>query len=168
VSDFVVEPLRRAHDRGAFDCGVATLDRYLRERALQDVERRVAGCFVALSADGEIAGFYTLAAASVPIGALPAEVAKRLPRYPAIPAMLLGRLAVAKKHQGKALGRALVADAIIRTDRLGVGAFALIVDAKDEAAARFYRVAGFLPLPDEKRRLFLPIATALKAMGEGR
>lgn len=139
------------------------LDRYLRELAFQDIERRVAGCLVALDDDGALAGFYALAATHVPMNALPLDMAKRLPRYPVVPAMRMGRLAVATKHRGQELGRALVADAAIRTDGFKIGAFALVVDAKDEGAVAFYAANGFAMLPDETRRLFLPIATALQA-----
>jgi GNAT superfamily N-acetyltransferase len=166
VINFVVEALRRDHQRDAFASGVAVLDRYLRELALQDVKRRVAGCFVAVDENGEIAGFYTLAATHVPIDALPPETTKKLPRYPVIPAMLMGRLAVALRFRGQGLGRALVADAAIRTSSLGVGAFALIVDAKDEVAIAFYEANGFLRIPNEARKLFLPIATALEILME--
>ena len=78
--------------------------------------------------------------------------------------MLLGRLAVAASHQGKRLGSALIADAIMRVDRLGIGAFALIVDAKDDRAKMFYEANGFVRLPDEERRLCLPIETAFRAV----
>ena len=162
MTSFVTEPLRREHDRSAFHSGVAALDRYLQQLALQDVKRRVAGCFVAVAENVEIAGFYTLAATHVPVASLPPEVTKRLPRYPVIPAVLMGRLAIATKYQGRGLGRALVADAAIRTDSFGIGAFALVVDAKDEAAATFYEANGFARIPDEARRLFLPIETAMQ------
>ncbi len=161
MTGFVTEALRRDHPRNSFVSGVAALDRYLRELALQDVKRRVAGCFVAVAGDGEIAGFYTLAATHAPMDALPPEIATKLPRYPVIPAMLMGRLAVASRHRGKGLGSALVTDAAIRTSGLGIGAFALVVDTKDEAAAAFYQANGFAPIPNEALRLILPIATAL-------
>jgi GNAT superfamily N-acetyltransferase len=141
--------------------------RYLRELALQDVNRRIAGCFVAVADDGAIAGFYILAATSVPIEAVPVDLRRRLPYYPTAPAIVTGRLAVALERQGQGLGRAVIADAVIRTDRLSIGALALIVDAKDEAAAAFYRASGFQPIPDETRHLFLPIATALQALAGG-
>jgi ribosomal protein S18 acetylase RimI-like enzyme len=165
VTGFVTTPLAREHDRKAFSSGVEPLDRYLRELAFQDIKRRVAGCFVALDDDGAIAGFYTLAATHVPMNALPADVVKQLPRYPVIPSMLIGRLAVATKYQGQELGRALVADAAIRTDGFKIGAFALIVDAKDDRAVAFYEANGFAMIPDETRRLFLPIATAFARSG---
>lgn len=163
MTGFVTAALARAHDRKAFRSGVDALDRYLQELAFQDIKRRVAGCFVALDETGEIAGFYTLAATNIPLNALPPEVMKQLPRYPVVPAMLMGRLAVATKYQKKGLGRALVADAAIRTDGFKIGAFALVVDAKDERAVAFYETNGFTMIPDETRRLFLPIATALEA-----
>ncbi len=164
MTGFVTAALTREHDRSAFHSGVDALDRYIRELALQDIKRRISGCFVALDDAKEVAGFYTLAATSVPFDSLPADLTKRLPHYPVIPAMLLGRLAVASKHQGKGLGRALVADALMRTDSFGIGAFALIVDAKDAQAVAFYEANGFALIPDEARRMFLPIATALQAL----
>jgi GNAT superfamily N-acetyltransferase len=161
VTRFATEALRRDHPRESFTCGVDALDRYLRELALQDVKRLMAGCFVAVDETGDIGGYYTLAATHVPVDDLPPETTRKLPRYPVIPAMLIGRLAVAAKHRGRGLGRALVADAAIRTKGFGVGAFALIVEAKDQAAVAFYEANGFAPIPTETRRLFLPIATAL-------
>jgi GNAT superfamily N-acetyltransferase len=168
VNRFVVAALTRDHDRSAFHSGVEPLDRYLRDLALQDIKRRVTGCFVALDETGDIAGFYTLAATSVPLDSLPAELTRRLPRYPVVPAMLLGRLAVASKHQGEGLGRALVADALMRTDSFGIGAYALIVDAKDARAVAFYRANGFSPIPGETRRMFLTIATAMQALAQAK
>jgi GNAT superfamily N-acetyltransferase len=162
VTPFVTEALSREHDRAAFRSGVDALDRYLRELALQDMKRRVAGCFVALNDVRVITGFYTLAATSVAVDALPPESTKRLPRYPLVPAVLVGRLAVAVEYQGRGLGRALIFDAAIRTDRLGIGAFAIIVDAKDDRAVGFYRANGFALIPGESCRLFVPVATALR------
>ena len=161
---FVTELLSQKHDRSSFRCGSEPLDRYFREPASQDVRRRVAGCLVALDDHGEIAGFYTLAAASVALDALPDGMAKGLPRYPVVPAMLIGRLAVAVEHHGKGLGSALIADAVIRTDRLGIGAFALLVDAKDDRAKTFYERNGFVVLPNDPRRLCMAMETALRAM----
>lgn len=162
MTSFVTASLSRDHERNAFDSGVEALDRYLREFAFQDMKRRVAGCFVMLDDANEIAGFYTLAATSVPLNLLPEAVTKKLPLYPVVPAMLIGRLAVAKKRQGQGIGRALIADAVIRTESFRIGAYALIVDAKDERAIAFYAANGFAALPDEARRMFLPMATALQ------
>ena len=160
---FVIEPLG-AHDRSAFSSGVATLDRYLREQASQDVKRLVASCFVAIdTATNRIAGYYTLAATSVLAEDLPEDVRKRLPRYPALPAALVGRLAVDQSFGRSGIGSALLADAALRVLRGDVKAFALVVGAKDENAVTFYRVQGIQPFASRPRSLFLPIATARKA-----
>ena len=142
-----------AHDRSAFVSGSDALDRYIREQAKQDIRRRVASCFVAIDTDGIIAGYYTIAATSLILDKLSPERAKRLPRYPSIPAVLLGRLAVAQAHQGKRLGGALVADALLRATRAEVMAYAMEVDAKDEQAANFYEHLGFERLGDDPRKL---------------
>ena len=96
--------------------------------------------------------------------ALPAEIARKLPYYPVVPAMLIGRLAVATKFQKQGLGRAMILDAALRTKRLGVGAHTLVVDAKDDSAYAFYRASGFMDLAGEQRRLLLPVETVLKAL----
>jgi GNAT superfamily N-acetyltransferase len=142
-----------AHDRSAFVSGSDALDRYLREQAKQDMRRRVASCFVAVDNDGIIAGYYTIAATSLILDKLSSERIKRLPRYPSIPAVLLGRLAVAQTHQGKRLGGALVADALLRATSAEVMAYAMVVDAKDEQAVSFYEHLGFEQLGDDRRKL---------------
>jgi GNAT superfamily N-acetyltransferase len=152
VSRYRIEPLG-SHDRAGFACGSAPLDAYLRERASQDVKRRIASCFVAVAEDGAIAGYYTLAATGLAFGDLPLERARKLPRYPVVPAILLGRLAVAVAHQGKRLGGALVADALERAAASEIMAHAMVVEAKDAASAAFYAHLGFEPLPDTPLRL---------------
>ena len=158
-----IEPLGPHHDRKSFSCGVEPLDRYLRELATQDAKRRISNCFVAVGQGGEIAGFYTFAAASIPIGELPPEQAKRLPRYPVLPAGLIGRLAVATMHKGQGLGGALIMDAALRAARADPAIFALIVDAKDETAAQFYEHLGFRRFTSRPGSLFVPIATVIQA-----
>ncbi len=165
---FRIEPLSSAHDRSRFSSGSAPLDRYFREQASQDIKRRIATCFVALSVEtNDVAGFYTLTATSIALSALAPEIVRKLPRYPVVPAALLGRLAVAQNYQGKGLGGVLLGNAILRNARVELGVFALLVDAKDEAAHRFYEHYGFTLLPGAERRLCLPIATALRRF-EGR
>lgn len=148
-----------SHDRTAFDSSSEPLDRYLREQVTQDIRRRVAACFVALADEQRIVGYYTLSSTSIALGELPARVGKKLPRYPAVPAVRMGRLAVARAFKGRGLGGALLADALNRAIRSEIAAFALVVDAKDEAAAAFYDHHGFVALPDSPQTLFLPLAT---------
>ena len=162
---FRIEPLSSAHDRSRFTSGSAPLDRYFGEQASQDIKRRIAKCLVAVSVQtGEVAGFYTLTSASVALDAFSPEMARKLPRYPVVPAALLGRLAVARSFQGRGLGSALLGDALLRVARVELGVFAMLVDAKDDGTQRFYERYGFTLLPGEARRLCLPIATALRVL----
>jgi len=154
-----VELLDDQHDRKQFDCGTLPLDRYLREQATQDIRRRVAACFVAVDDEPRIAAYYTLASASVPLDLLPPAMAKKLPRYPSVPAVRMGWLAVDQAFRGQGLGGAMLADALQRSASSEIASYALIVDAKDEQAAAFYSHHGFIALPSAKLCLFLPLAT---------
>jgi ribosomal protein S18 acetylase RimI-like enzyme len=162
---FVIAPLSPDHDRLAFSCGVEALDRYLQAQAGQDIRRHIANCFVASPAHTSIvAGYYTFSAASVPIVDLPEQETKRLPRYPVVPAALIGRLAIDRQYRGRRLGAALLFDAIERACRSEAAIFAVIVDAKDEQAAAFYQHHGFKRFAGRPRSLFLPTATAMKLL----
>lgn len=155
---FRLERLGPGHAREGFRCGVEALDRYLQQQASQDERRRVSACYVAVEvATGRIAGYYTLAAGGVPLTGLPIDVSRRLPRYPSVPVARLGRLAVDGAYKGRQLGAALLADAAMRAARAELAVYALVVDAKDDDAARFYRHHGFVPFGDEPRQLFLPL-----------
>ena len=164
-ASFRIEALSAVHDRSQFQSGAATLDKYFREQASQDIKRRIATCFVAIGLETQtVAGYYTLSAAGVSLNDMSPEIAKKLPRYPVVPAVLLGRLAVDRRYHGMGLGGVLLGDALMRTARAELGVFAMVVDATDEAAQRFYERYGFTLLPGETRRLCLPIATALRAL----
>jgi len=127
------------------------------------VRRRVSTCFVAVAAaSGKLAGYYTLAAASILTPDLPPEITQKLPRYPTLPAVRIGRLAVDLQFQGRGLGGVLLADALSRVMLSPPAVFTLLVDAKDENAVRFYQKHGFVSLTSQPRTLFLPVATALK------
>ncbi len=156
---FLLVPLDVGHDRSGFNSNSEPLNRYLREQVTQDIRRRVAACFVALADGQRITGYYTLASASLLLADLPASTGKKLPRYPTVPAVRMGRLAVDQAFKGQGLGGALLADALDRAARSDIAAFALMVDAKDEAAADFYQHHGFIALPDAPRTLFLPLAS---------
>jgi GNAT superfamily N-acetyltransferase len=160
-----IGPLGPGHDRAAFRCGEPALDTYIRERAAQDVKRRVAQIFVANgNAPGEIAGYYTLSAAGFARDDLPAEASKRLPRYP-VPAAIIGRLAVAEAYEGQKLGAFLLIDAVNRVlgASTALAVYAVIVDAKNKEAERFYKHFGFEPFPKKTSRLFLPLDVFVKA-----
>lgn len=164
MSEYVCETLTKKHNRKDFDCGVEILNNYLRRFASQDVKRKVAAVFVlALVADPKrVVGFYTLCATSVELSGLPEETIKRLPRYPQVPGILIGRSARDVAHPG--IGRLLIADALSRCVRSAdeIAAAIVVVDAKDKAASEFYSRFGFLSLPKVKSRRFLPMETAKK------
>lgn len=155
---FVVEVLSSGHDRDQFACGVEALDRYFHKQVTQDVRRRITACYVAVdTVDARVAGYYTLAAAGIPLADMPAKLAKRLPRYPLVPVARLGRLAVDQAYRGQKLGSALLWDAVQRSLRSELGVFALVVDAKDEGAEAFYLHHGFVPFGSQPRQLVLPL-----------
>jgi len=156
-----IAPLDPAWNRRTFTSGSAPLDRYFHQQVTQDIRRRVTACFVALEEPGHrIAGYYTLASASIALVDLPADVAKRLPRYPSVPAVRMGRLAVDQAFQGRGVGGVLLADALARALRADIAAYALVVDAKDATAAAFYQHHGFIAFAGHPLTLFLPLATA--------
>ena len=109
--------------------------------------------FALVLPDGFIAGYYTLSATGVSLADLPVQITQKLPRYPLVPATLLGRLAVDRRHRGKGYGRFLLADALFRSVRSEIASFALVLDAKDETAASFYEREGFIRLPGTPIRL---------------
>ena len=153
-----VEPLASHHNRTAFSSGVEPLDRYFRTQAGQDARKNIAAPFVLVVPDGAIAGYYTLSSTAVSAPELPGDIIRRLPRYPLIPATLLGRLAVDHRYRGQGHGRFLLADALFRSVRSEIASFAVVVDAKDGDARRFYEREGFLPFPDQPSKLFRPMA----------
>ncbi len=159
AAKFRVERLDLSDDRSGFDCGVAALNRYFHTQVGQDIKRRMTACFVAADSAGRIAGYYTLASASVLLSDLPDALSRKLPRYPSVPAVRMGRLAVDLACRGQGLGAALLADALRKAASAEIAAHAFVVDAKDGAAADFYAHHGFLPLPGQPLFLFLPLAT---------
>ncbi|MGE0665664.1 MAG: GNAT family N-acetyltransferase [Sphingomonadales bacterium] len=159
---FVIEPLSKAHDRGGFTCGNDRIDRYFHETVSQDVKRNYAACFIARDTETDnVAGFYTLSSSNVPLNEVPQALARKLPRYPTVPAVLIGWLGRHVDYAGLGLGEALLVDAIGTVAGAPVGAHAVFADAIDDSAAAFYRTFGFAPLVRKPLTLYLPIATAV-------
>jgi len=130
-----IAPLDPAHDRRTFTSGSEPLDRYFHQQVTQDIRRRVAACFVAIEERSQrIAGYYTLASASISLADLPADLASDFRDIPSVPAVRMGRLAVDQTFQGRGVGGALLADALARALRAEIAAYALVVDAKDATA----------------------------------
>ena len=163
---FTCEPLGKQHNRTAFRCGVPELDEYLQQRASQDMRRRVAAVFVMVPQDepSRIAGYYTLSSASVILDQLPDTMAKKLPRYPSVPAVLVGRLARDLGFSGA--GEFLLLDALARSFEHSdkVAAAVVLVDAKNARARTFYARYGFVEIVDIPDRMFLPMKTIEKLL----
>jgi GNAT superfamily N-acetyltransferase len=160
-----IEALTKTHDRSGFACGVEALDRYLKQQARQDADKHVAAPFVLVAPPGvAVLGYYTLSASVVSVTDIAADLAKSLPRYPQLPVTLLGRLAVDQRLKGQGMGEFLLLDALRRSlSHAGdVAAMAVVVDAKDEAAAAFYGHYEFRSLHRVPSRLYLPMAKVAK------
>ncbi len=159
-----IEPLGERHDRTTFCSGVPELDRYLRSHAGQDAKRSVAAPFVLLEDGNTILGYYTLSACGIRLTDLPAAAVKKLPRYPLLPATLLGRLAVSQERQGQKLGQLMLLDALRRSleNTREMGSIGVVVDAYDDNARRFYLHHEFTLMPGEDRKLFLSMVTIRK------
>jgi GNAT superfamily N-acetyltransferase len=164
LAPFTVKRLEQ-EDRSDFACGKDDLDRYFRQQISQDTRRRITTAFIARhSTTDRIAGFYTLSAAQFPFTDLDEDWRRKLPHYPSLPAVLIGRLAIDRRFKGQGLGSALKADAAARTIRSDIAARFLVVDALDEDAALFYRHHGFRRVPGDGNRLFIPLATLQKLL----
>ena len=152
---------KKRHDRDSFTCGVPELDLYLYRQAAQDMSKHAAVVYVATVEPPVIAGYYTLSQFSIDLVRLPDAVARRLPRYPVVPATLLGCLAVSTSLRGLGIGETLLLNALSRSliQAGNVASAGVVVDAKNETAVSFYSNYGFAPIIDAPRRMFLPMAT---------
>ncbi len=158
-------PIESSDNTTDFDSGEASLDRYLRDRALTNHLADLGRCYVSVDADtGRIAGYYTLSAVALAHTELPGKVRRNAPNP--VPAVLLGRLAVDTAAQGSGLGRLLVRDAILSTlaaaDRIGVRM--LLVHALHERAAAFYENLGFRRSPTDPFHLYLLLTDARNSL----
>jgi len=155
------EPLGKQHNRSGFCCASSSLTTYLQQIARKDAERHVAAVFVMVddSTPATIVGYYTLSAFAVEVTELPATMQRKLPRYPRLPATLLGRLARDERFPGA--GSLLLMDALARAHQKAaqIASLAVVADAKDEAALAFYRKFGFAQLGEDPNRVFLPMGT---------
>ena len=164
---FTIEPLGSEHDRAGFSCGEESLDDYLRTKARKEFDLGFSATFVLSPEDAPtvVAGYYTLSALSLELTGIPEAARKRFPRYPLVPATLLGRLARSSDYRGRDLGERLLMDALNRAQQASdsVGSHAVVVDPLNARATAFYANYGFAPLAGDSPRLYLPMAT-IKAL----
>lgn len=149
-----IEKLQGGHALETFDCGNEALNRFLVRYALVNQRANASQTYVAV-AGTDIAGYYTLVVGSVEYEGAPERLKKGLARHP-VPVMVLARLAIAARWQGKGLGSGLLKDAMLRTlqaaDIAGIRGF--MVHAKDDAAKAFYERFDFIPCPSDPYHLF--------------
>ena len=157
------------HDRTVFTSGNQRIDSYFREIVSQDVKRGYAACHVLVErSSAKVAGFYTLSSHSIPLTEVTVEVARKLPRYPSIPAALIGWMGRDERFRGQHIGSTLLADAILRLATAPIGVHALCADAIDDVAAAFYRTHLFQPFVSRPRSLYLPLKTAIALVRQRR
>ncbi len=167
--ELIIAPLGRQHDRKSFDCGEPSLNQYLNRYASQDIRRRVNRVFAASPPDApqQVIGYDSLSAGSLNATTLPEAFRQRLPRY-SVPVVVLGRLAVTKSHQGTGLDSILLADSLQRVVQASqvMAVYAVVVDALNGRAAEFYRQFGFIPMPSQPLKLFLPMESVATLFDE--
>jgi len=163
-------PIGKHHDRAAFDCGNPDLNGWLARFARQNHDSGGAKTFVAapVDASSRILGFYSLSPASLDHARTPAVARRGLARFD-VPVFRLARLAVDRSVQGRGLGGALLVAAGQRCMAVAqeVGGVALLIDAKDDGAARWYEGFGAVRIEDAPLSLVLPFATLRAALGQG-
>ena len=160
-------PLTSGHDLSGFDCGEPALNDWLRNRALKN-ESRFSRTYVVCQANRVVA-YFCISAGAVERAAAPGSLRRNAPI--AIPVSVIGRLAVSREHAGKGLGADILSDALRRiavaSQTIGIGA--VLVQAKNDAATRFYlRCAEFIEYPEGSQTLFLPIETVVAAVTQRR
>jgi GNAT superfamily N-acetyltransferase len=158
----LTEHLGPQHGRNEFSCGNLLLDNYLKRQASQDVRRKLSACFVLCDASSSlIKGYYTLSNCSIPGELIPEQFRNHFPgSYVALPATLLGRLAIDRNFHGAGTGKLFLIDALKRSYLISneIGSFAVVVDPVNDKAERFYDKYGFIKLTDSGK-MFLPMKT---------
>jgi ribosomal protein S18 acetylase RimI-like enzyme len=167
--DFCIEPLESYHYRTDFICENEQLDRYFHTAVTQDKKRNIAIPYVIFDRERQkVIGYYTLSISGVDLEQLPQSIAKKLPKYPIVGAILIGRLAVDSNYKGYGWGKLLIMDALYRS--LGVsqttGCFAVIVDAIDNEAVKFYQRFEFQIFPNQPYKLFRTMANIAQAFSD--
>ena len=161
------EPIGRHHDRKGFDCGSPDLNEYLVRYARQNHETGGAKTFVAVLPDEptRILGFYSISPGAIEFSRVPSKLTKKLGRYD-VPVFRLGRLAIDLSRQGQGLGGELLIAAGERALAVAaeVGGIALVIDAKEDQAARWYERFGALSLLDDPLTLVLPLGAIAEAI----
>jgi GNAT superfamily N-acetyltransferase len=164
--DVPVYLLESEHDRTQFDCGEPELNAFIKQYASQNARNSLSKTHVWLK-NNTVAGYYTLSMGEISPDNMPANLAKKLPRYPVAIAKI-ARLAIDQHHQGNGSGRALLLHALENCYRLSqtIGMYAVLVDAKHQRAKAFYLHNDFQALPDQELTLFITTQTLKKLFSQ--
>ncbi len=159
------EKLNPAHDLSQFQCGEPELDDWLKRRALHNEESGASRTY-AVCAGKQVVGYYALAAGAVAHRDAPGRVKRNMPNP--IPVMVIGRLAMDLKFQGRGIGSALLKDAVLRTVQAAeiAGIRAILVHAISENAKRFYEKLGFMASPTNPMTLMITVQAAAHTLAE--
>ena len=150
-----IEKLHRDHAVDGFDCGREELNRYILRYAWANQQAHAAQTYVGFEGSFPV-GYYTLVVGAAAYEGAPERLAKGLARHP-VPVMVLARLAVDQRRQGKGVGAGLLKDAFLRTLQAAdiAGIRALVVHAKDEKTRSFYEHFNFSPSPTDPLHLYI-------------
>jgi predicted GNAT family N-acyltransferase len=152
---FTIANLSSHHERRDFDCGVEELNSYLQRYSSQHERKGIARTYIATNDDdGRVLGYYTISSSAVACEVFP----ENLPRHP-VPVVVVGRLAVDITARGRRLGETLLIHALRSAQHAAeiIGIYAVVVDALDESAKKFYLKYGFAELTDDHLHLYLPM-----------
>jgi GNAT superfamily N-acetyltransferase len=159
------EPITASHRLDDFDSGEASLDAWLRQRALRNQASGASRCFV-IEDGGSVVGYYTLTAGSISHATAPKAMRRNMPDP--LPVLLLGRLAIDRRHQNQGLAQALLRDALLRAVSVAhdTGVFAILLHALSEPAKRFYLSRGFVDSPLQPMTLMMTLQTVRTILAE--
>jgi len=167
MNKYLIEPLNKNHNRTNFSCGIPELDEYLLNHANQYKKKGLAVTYVITKVNEvDVLGYYSLSSYGANVEQLPDEIIKKLPRFPVLPATLLGRLAVSYELQGENIGQHLLLSALESSYDLSkkLGSLGVVVDAINSRAVKFYKKYGFIEFPDNKDKLFISMKTISKLL----
>ena len=153
------------HGLAGFDCGVASLNDWLKKRALKNQAAGASRCFV-LCVGAEVMAYYSLSAGAISHESVPKGVRRNMPDP--LPVLLLGRLAVDQRYHNQGVGQALLRDALLRAIQVAgnAGIFAILVHALSEPARQFYLSRGFVESPLQPMTLLMTLETVRAVLTE--
>ena len=172
---FTIQPFDpQTHDRAAFSCGVPQIDNYLKLTAKKGSKADVVRVWVVIDTKNNVVGFYGINMHAIDVRVMPDAYKKKARKHNLLPAAFIAMIGVDQTQQGNGIGSALVADALSRIARVSdeIGTCVIILDVFDDGDAdkvarrkKYYEEFGFLPLPDQSLRLFMPVQTARELAG---